>query len=188
MAESLQSLKGQFLIAMPGLKDPNFHRSVIFLAEHTVGGAMGVVINRIHPDIKSKMIFEALEITPFSDASRIPVYGGGPVHKNEIFILHGPPFDWKNTVRISHGVALSNSRDIIEAIAAGDPPDDHVIALGCAGWAPGQLEYELQHNTWINSPGSVSIMFTAPPESRWESAIRALGIDPEHLSEIAGSA
>lgn len=188
MVEPLQSLKGQFLIAMPGLKDPNFYRSVTFLAEHMDNGAMGIVVNRVHPEITARMIFDALGITPTADTSRIPVHSGGPVHENEIFILHTAPFRWRNSMMITPAVGLGNSRDIIEAIAAGDPPENYLIALGCAGWAPGQLEFEIQNNTWLTSPASISVTFELPVEARWQSAIRAMGIDPEQLSNIAGSA
>ncbi|MDL2268938.1 YqgE/AlgH family protein [Desulfosarcina sp. OttesenSCG-928-G17] len=188
MVESLRSLKGQFLIAMPGLKDPNFYRTVTFMTEHNAHGAMGVVFNRVHPKIRAKMVFDALKIAPGTDISRVPVHGGGPVRPNEIFILHEAPFEWKNSVMITPSVALSNSRDIIEAIAAGESPENFLVALGSAGWGSGQLERELHDNTWITSAGSAEIIFSLSVDTRWEAAIRALGIDPEQLSDMAGSA
>ena len=188
MEQTWQSLKGHFLMAMPGLADPNFYQSVICLSEHNPNGAMGVLISRVHPEINGKMIFDELQINTHSNARMIPVHIGGPVHRNELFVLHGPPFTWSGSVRVNEELALSNSRDIFEAIAMNQNPESFLISLGCAGWGPGQLESEIQANVWINGPFSKTITFETAVEQRWESAMRTIGIDPAMLSDTAGHA
>jgi putative transcriptional regulator len=188
MDQTWQSLKGQFLMAMPGLADPNFYQSVTCLSEHNPKGAMGIVITRVHPEINGKMIFDELQISTAADAQNIPIHIGGPVHMNELFVLHGAPFTWSGSMMITGELALSNSRDILEAIAAGNGPQAYIIALGCAGWGPGQLESEIRGNVWINGPYSEAIAFRMEVERRWEAALHGIGIDPASLSDTAGHA
>jgi putative transcriptional regulator len=186
--QTWQSLKGQFLMAMPGLADPNFYQSVTCLSEHNPKGAMGIVITRIHPEVNGKTIFDELQISTSIDAQDIPIHIGGPVHVNELFVLHAPPFGWEGSMVISEKLALSNSRDILEAIAAGRGPQAYIISLGCAGWGPGQLEGELRSNAWINGPYSEDIAFQLDVSERWEAAMKMIGIDPTLLSDIPGHA
>jgi len=141
-----ESLKGQFLIAMPGLNDPNFYLSVTFICEHTQAGAIGIVVNRAHASISGKDIFDELKIAYKPEAASFSIYIGGPVHMDEIFVLHGPPFDWQGCLNVSPSVAMSNTRDILEALAQGKGPEMFVVTLGCAGWGPGQLEHEIKEN------------------------------------------
>jgi putative transcriptional regulator len=188
MEQTWQSLKGQFLMAMPSMTDPNFYQTVTCLSEHNPKGAMGIVISRIHPDLDASMIFDELKISASPSSSSIPVYMGGPVHVNELFVLHGPPFSWQGSMNISGELALSNSRDILESIALESGPKDYIIALGCAGWGPGQLEGEVQANAWINGPFSQTIAFHTQAEQRWESAMKRIGVDPALLSGTAGHA
>lgn len=188
MDQQWQTLKGQFLMAMPGLSDPNFYQSVTCLSEHNAKGAMGIVISRIHPDVDSGMIFDELKIPAVADARTIPIHVGGPVHPGEIFVLHGAPFAWDGSMMITPEVGLSNSLDVLEAIAAGHPPRGFIIALGCAGWGPGQLEYEISSNAWVTGPFSPEIAFEIPVAERWESAMKGIGIDPALLSDTAGHA
>lgn len=188
MDQTWQSLKGQLLVAMPGLVDPNFFQSVTCLSEHNPRGAMGIVISRVHPEINAKMIFDELGVPTVSDARHIPIYIGGPVHMNEIFVLHGAPFSWEGSMMVNAELALSNSRDVLEAIAAGRGPHSFAIALGCAGWGPGQLESEIRANAWITSPYSEAILFEMAVERRWEAAMETIGIDPTLLSDTAGHA
>jgi putative transcriptional regulator len=188
MDQTWESLKGQFLMAMPGLLDPNFYQSVTCLSEHNQKGAMGIVITRIHPEINAKMIFDELEIHTAIDALKIPVHIGGPVHMNELFVLHAAPFTWEGSMMITEALALSNSRDILEAIAAGKGPQAFIIALGCAGWGPGQLESEIRSNSWMTGPYSEEIAFQMEVDRRWEAAMRGIGIDPALLSDTAGHA
>lgn len=181
-------LKGQFLMAMPGLLDPNFHQTVTCMCEHNAEGAMGVVINRIHQALTAKDIFEELSIHCSPRAERIPIHLGGPVHIAEIFILHGPPFDWEASLMITPGVALSNTKDIIESIAKGNGPESFIISIGCAGWGPGQLEAEIKQNAWLTAPVFEENIFKMPVENRWEEAVKKVGIDPRLLSDRAGHA
>ncbi len=181
-------LKGHFLMAMPGLNDPNFNRSVTCISEHTPDGAVGMVINRTFKGLNAKIIFQELGIALSGDADKIPIHIGGPVHHNELFVLHDVPLDWENSLMINDHLALSNSREILEAIAQERGPRAFVIALGCAGWAPGQLEQEMQQNCWLSTPCSNDIIFNMPVEERWKNAIRLLGIDPDLLTDTAGHA
>jgi len=188
MDQTWQSLKGQFLMAMPGLADPNFFQSVTCLAEHNPKGAMGIVLTRIHPEINGKMIFDELQISSSAGAEQIPIHIGGPVHMNEVFVLHRAPFTWSGSMMINGELALSNSRDILEAIAGGEGPQAYIISLGCAGWGPGQLESEIRSNTWISGPYSETIAFRMDVGRRWEAALQSIGIDPALLSDTAGHA
>ncbi len=180
--------KGQFLIAMPGLSDPNFYRSVTCVCEHTSEGALGIVVNRIASRISAKDIFAELNLEPVAQMISSPVYLGGPVHAHEIFILHGPPFEWRGTLMITPTLALSNTRDIIESLALGIGPKAFMIALGCAGWGAGQLEEEIRSNSWLTCPMDEDILFHAKADRKWEAAVKKMGIDPVLLSDTAGHA
>lgn len=182
------SLQGYLLMAMPTLMDPNFRQSVTCIAAHTDEGAVGVVINQIYEGVEGGMIFDELEIPNSPAAASLAIHVGGPVHTNELFVLHGPPLDWPDSLRIGDTLALSNSRAILEAIARGEGPEDFLITLGCAGWGPGQLEWEMSQNAWLVTPGSRDIIFDIPPPERWQRAIEKLGIDPHALSGTAGHA
>ncbi len=182
------SLKGQFLIAMPGLIDPNFFQTVSIICEHNAEGAVGIVINRIHAHLTGEDIFKELKIEYLTDMTPIPIHIGGPVHINEIFMIHGPPFEWDSCLMVTPSLAMSNTRDIIESIAIGRGPDSYIISLGCAGWGPGQLESEIKENAWLTSPVLDEIIFSLPIELRWAEAVRKMGIDPTLLSSKAGNA
>jgi putative transcriptional regulator len=182
------SLKGQFLLAMPGLTDPNFSQTVTCICEHTEGGAVGVVINRLFESLSAKDIFQELGIGFQAQTGQLPVHLGGPVHVDEVFVLHGPPFGWKGCLLISPSLALSNTRDVLEAIAQGSGPESFILTLGCAGWGPGQLEHEIGENAWLTCAAFEEIVFDEPVATRWESAVRKMGIDPSLLSQTAGHA
>ena len=186
--ESNMSLKGHFLIAMPGLLDPNFARSVVCICEHTMEGSLGLVVNRTYPSIVAKDIFEELGIEYIPETADIPIFFGGPVHMDELFILHGPPFDWGPSVKIGPSLAMSNNRNILEAIALGKGPESYMIILGCSGWGPNQMESEMMENAWLSGPVSLDIVFDLSVENRWEEAVRKLGIDPALLTDTAGHA
>ena len=184
----LKSLKGHFLIAMPSLIDPNFYQTVTCICEHTPEGALGLIINRIFPDLKSDSVFEELGLTlPGPEKSR-PIHLGGPVHKGQVFVLHGPPFEWEGFHQVAPSLGLSNSKDILEALALGKGPAAHMIALGCAGWGPGQLESEIMANAWLTCPLTESIIFNTPIEKRWQAAAKSMGIDLGLLSDAVGHA
>ncbi len=181
-------LKGQFLMAMPGLTDPNFFRTVTCICEHSPEGALGIVVNQEYPSLSAKDIFDELKIAYKQGPAAVPVYLGGPVHLGEIFILHGPPFEWEGCFRITHTLAMSNTKDILQAIALEKGPKSWIIALGCAGWGPYQLESEIRQNSWLTGPVFEDIIFDISAEARWEAAVRKMGIDPSFLSDTAGNA
>lgn len=183
-----ESIKGAFLVAMPLLADPNFHKTVTFICEHTQEGAMGVIIDRLHPNVTGAQIFEELNLDYVSEAARAPVYLGGPVHINEIFVFHGPPFHWEGCLAVTPSFALSNTMDILEAIAMGKGPASYLITLGCAGWGGGQLEFEIKENAWLTCPASEDIAFNIPAENKWRKAMERIGIDPDLLSSATGHA
>jgi putative transcriptional regulator len=188
LKDNSASLKGQFLLAMPGLVDPNFHQTVTCICEHNDSGALGLIINRVHHSLTGQDIFEELTIEHAPDAESIPVHLGGPVHVGEIFILHGPPFNWEASLMITPTLAMSNTRDILEAVAMAKGPKAFIISLGCAGWGPGQLEHEIKENAWLNHPIFEENIFDVPLEARWGEAVRKMGIDPMLLSNAAGHA
>lgn len=182
------SLKGHFLVAMPGLVDPNFAQTVTCICEHNEQGAMGIVVNRVHDDLHARDIFDELSIGGEMLAQAIPVHAGGPVHSGELFILHGRPFDWEASLMVTPALALTNTRDILEAIAAGHGPKTFMISLGCAGWGPGQLEAEIRENAWLTHPVFEEPIFVLPVAVRWEETLRRMGVNPTMLSDTAGHA
>lgn len=175
-------------MAMPGLLDPNFHQAVVCISEHTRDGAVGVVINRVHGALKAATIFDELEMDHQPALNQVPIHLGGPVHASELFILHGPPFDDSVSLVITPSLAMSTTRDVLQRIAWGKGPTSYVIALGCAGWGPGQLEEEIRQNAWLNSNIEEKILFDLPINQRWEAALRKMGIDPALLVDAAGHA
>ncbi|TCT22691.1 YqgE/AlgH family protein [Thiobaca trueperi] len=182
------SLTNHFLIAMPGLQDPNFARTVTYVCEHTDQGAMGIVINR-PLDVTLGELFAQLDIVTVRPGVReIPVYQGGPVQTDRGFVLHtaGPAFD--STLNITPDISVTTSRDVLEAIASGEGPEQTLIALGYAGWGGGQLEQEMSANAWLNGPASNDIIFRLDPAARWMAAAQLLGVDLNLLSGEAGHA
>lgn len=182
------NLKGQFLIAMPSLMDPNFNQTVTCLCEHNENGAIGIVINRVHDQFTCKNLYRELSIEYTENSAKRPVFLGGPVHIGEVFILHGPPFDWEGCLQITSTLAMSNTMDIMRAVAMDRGPESAIIALGCAGWGAQQLESEIRENAWLTCPVSDGIIFEEEIEARWSSAVRKLGIDPGLLTETPGHA
>lgn len=182
------NLKGHFLIAMPSLEDPNFSQTVAYLCEHTEEGAVGLVINRVHPEWNAEDLFRELNVASLPGAQALPIHLGGPVHTDEIFVLHGLPFGWEACKPVTESVALSNSRDLLIELAQGQGPESVMITLGCAGWGPGQLEAEIMANVWLSCPASMSILFQTPPARVWEEAARLIGIDLRRLANVTGHA
>ena len=186
--ESASSFKGQFIIAMPNLLDPNFDRTVSCICEFAPEATLGLIVNRVHPLISCRQILQEFKIKYVAEAVSIPVHVGGPVTPGELFVLHGPPFHWEGCHMVTSSLALSKGRDILEAIGLGEGPESLLITLGYAGWNPGQLEREIMENAWLTCDIDEEIIFETPMESRWETAIRRMGIDPASLSDMAGHA
>ncbi len=182
------SLKGHFLIAMPSLADPNFHQTVTYMCEHTTEGALGLVVNRVHPGLTVESIFRELDLNSVPEMDSMPIHLGGPVHTEQIFMLHGPPFGWEACSQVNSHLALSNSKDLLETLAKGEGPESIILTLGCAGWGPGQLDSEILANAWLTCPASDAVLFETPVEKRWEGAARLIGIDPTRLTDAAGHA
>jgi putative transcriptional regulator len=182
------SFKGQFLMAMPLLADQNFYQTVTCICEYTPAGAVGVIVNRVHPSLTGKDIFEELKMEYIPGAESIPIHIGGPVHIGEIFVLHGPPFGWEGCYMTTPTLAMSNTKDILEAVAMGRGPKSFIIAVGCAGWGPGPLESEIKENAWLTFQVCEEIIFDMPIEIRWEEAMKKMGIDPALLLNTSGHA
>lgn len=184
------NLANHFLIAMPSMLDPVFGGTVVYLCEHNAQGALGVIINK-PTDMSMDVLFERidleLDIVPQAGGT-LPVMFGGPVQVERGFVLHSPAGSYSSTVRVSDEVALTTSKDILEAAAAGKGPDKILVALGCAGWSAGQLEGEIASNGWLTVPANPEIVFDAPVEQRFVAAMKLLGIDPAMLAGVAGHA
>jgi putative transcriptional regulator len=189
-------LDGQILIAMPGMSDERFARSVIFICAHSPEGAMGIVLNRPAADLSLPDLLVQLEIVPEAERIRLPqqvgrmqVLMGGPVETSRGFVLHSPDFYIdQSTLPIDESVCLTATIDILRAIARGEGPRNAVLALGYAGWSAGQLESEIQANGWLNCPADVELIFTSSADTRYQMALRKIGIDPGMLSMEAGHA
>lgn len=182
------NLTDHFIIAMPDLMDPNFDHTVTYICEHDENGSFGIVINR-KTDITLEEIMQQMQINAVSNPRhQQSVFLGGPVQQGRGFVLHRPLGKWSSTLQINPRVALTTSRDIIEAIAHNEGPEDAIVALGYAGWAPGQLEQELAANTWLSCPADEQIIFNIPPQDRWQAAADIIGVDLGLLSHDAGHA
>ena len=186
--EPQSSLINQLLIAMPGMPDPNFNSTVTLICEHNDEGALGIVINR-PLNLNLGGLFEQLSLEePDAAAAKHPVLSGGPVARDRGFVLHHPGPAFESSMTVSDDVQLTLSRDILDSLAAGKGPDRSLVALGYAGWEPGQLAAEMLANTWINVPASPQIIFDTPFADRWTKAAAPLGIDISRLSPHAGHA
>jgi putative transcriptional regulator len=181
-------LNNQFLIAMPGMDDPNFAQTVTLVCEHSARGALGIIINRpLTMDLGE--VFEQLGLdASHSHVSRQNVLLGGPVQTDRGFVLHSPGAGFESTMPVSEKLHLTTSRDILDALASGQGPERAVVALGYAGWEAGQLEDEMARNAWLTVPVDENLLFDVPAEDRWQAAGRLLGINLLHLSSDAGHA
>lgn len=169
--DTTQSMKGHFLLAIPGLPDPNFAQTVTCMCEHNESGALGFIVNKVHPLLTGRELFEDLNIKCTNSIDTMNVYMGGPVQPSGVFVLHGPPFDWNETLKVTDWLALSNSRDILEAVAVQEGPKSFMIILGCAGWGPMQLDNELNDSAWLTCPITKEIMFSTTTEQKYEQAM-----------------
>lgn len=189
-------LDGQMLIAMPGMRDERFSRSLIYVCAHSSEGAMGIVVNHPAAHINFPDLLVQLEVIPASDLIQLPshvgavkVLRGGPVETGRGFVLHSADFFIENsTLPIDEGICLTATLDILKAIARGKGPASAVLALGYAGWAPGQLETEIQENGWLNCNADSELIFGADIDGKYDRALRKLGIDVGMLSSEAGHA
>ena len=189
-------LDGQFLIAMPGMQDTRFSRSVVYLCAHSSDGAMGIMINQPAPQITFRDLLIQLSIIPEGTAIRLPgtagrmqVHRGGPVETGRGFVLHSSDYFIENsTLPIDEHVCLTATLEILKAIAFGNGPESALLALGYAGWGPGQLESEIQANGWLHCPATPELIFDADLEAKYGRVMSSIGVDPARLSGEAGHA
>ena len=191
MVEKRQSeryLTGHFLIAMPSMPDPRFARSVIYICAHSADGAMGLMVNKPLTSISFSDLLEQLDIEPTDRVRDLQVQQGGPVESGRGFVLHSADFVREGTMVVDDDIALTATVDILRAIAAGEGPREHLLALGYAGWAPGQLDQEIQANGWLHVASDHNILFDHDLATKWDRAIGKLGVSPAMLSGEAGHA
>lgn len=180
-------LAGQFLLAMPGIGDIRFERSVIALCAHDPGGAFGICVNMALADLTVPDLMRQLDIDP-GKTPDIPVLIGGPVEPQRGFILHSPDYSGQDTRQVAGRWGLTGTRDVLEAIAQGQGPAHWLAALGYAGWEDGQLDAELSLNGWFTTPATTALLWETPAEDRWRAGFAAEGIDVTILSATAGRA
>ncbi|MBB3061010.1 YqgE/AlgH family protein [Microbulbifer rhizosphaerae] len=181
------SLRGQFLLAMPGMQDPRFRQTITFVCEHTHEGTMGIVINA-PSKVSWREVFEQLSLDDASLRGEEIVMLGGPVAPEQGFVLHGAGTRFDSTLEVSEDISLTASKDILESLAAGRGPDDVLVALGYAGWGPGQLEEELTENAWLTLPAEPEVLFATPWQKRWHTAAARHGIDMTGIGSQSGHA
>jgi putative transcriptional regulator len=181
-------LTGMLLVAMPSMPDPRFSRSVIYLCAHSSDGAMGLVVNQVAGNVTFPAVIGQLGIEAGQDCEDTPVHLGGPVETSRGFVLHSADYVQESTLVIDDRFALTATIDVLRAIAEGHGPSRRVLALGYAGWSPGQLDQEIQNNGWLVAPADPEIVFGRDNDAKWLSALRAIGVDPSLLSTTAGHA
>jgi len=182
------SLTGQLLVAMPQMADPRFERSVVYLCAHSADGAMGLVVNRLIDSLTFDSLLEQIGVEQATGGSSMPIHFGGPVESNRGFVLHTTDYLQDSSLVIEDDIALTATIDVLKAIAQGDGPRRRVLALGYAGWAPGQLDAEIQANGWLLVPADLDLVFGADNDIKWEQALAKIGIDLSLLSSEAGHA
>ena len=189
-------LDGQCLIAMPGMADTRFSGSVVYVCAHSEDGAMGIIVNKPVRDTRFPELLVQLDVIPSDELIRLPsraervqVLRGGPVESKRGFVLHSADFFIESaTLPIDDGICLTATLDSLRAIASGEGPESAVLALGYAGWSPGQLEAEIQANGWLHCPADADLLFDDGVETKYQRALGKIGIDPAFLSREAGHA
>lgn len=183
------NLSGKLLVAMPGMGDPRFRHAVIYIADHSDKGAMGLMVNKPTADVVLSDVLDQIETATGPAAHELRVHIGGPVETGRGFVLHSQ--DYRSaieTLDVGDGFAMTATVDILEDIAAGKGPDKALLMLGYAGWGPDQLEGEIARNGWLTCPADVTLVFDLPDDKKWSAALNSLGIDPLGLSAEAGRA
>ena len=185
-------LTGKLLVAMPGMEDSRFARSVVCLCAHSDEGAMGLILNKPLPDLRLPALLDHLDLlaeTGSQDPPDAPVHFGGPVEHGRGFVLHSPDYTCGNaTLRVTPQISMTGTVDILQDMLRGQGPARAHMMLGYAGWAPGQLEAEMLANGWLSVDATATLVFDTPPPAQWEAALRAIGVDPVMLSAAAGRA
>ena len=182
------NLTGHFLIAMPSLNDGFFNQAVTYICEHDENGSFGIMINQQTGITLSQIAKEMAIKTENNYNDKQLVFIGGPVDQGRGFILHRPIGNWQSSLKVNDSIALTTSKDILQAIINNEGPEDNIVALGYAGWAAGQLDHEMASNTWLSCPADEQIIFNTPVEERWKTAAKLIGVDLSLLSNDAGHA
>ena len=183
-----QYLAVQLLVAMPGMRDPRFQKTVIYMCAHNADGAMGLVVNRALDSLSFPDLLEQLGIDSSGIGKQIKVHFGGPVESGRGFVLHSPDYVQDATMVVDGDVALTATIDILKAIAGGTGPKQSLLALGYSGWGPGQLDTEIRSNGWLHVAADSNLVFDPRLDDKWERAMSKIGIDHRMLSDEAGHA
>ena len=181
-------LSGQLLIAMPGMTDPRFSESVIYLCAHNEDGAMGLVVNKLIGSLSFTELLKQMEITSEQLDSSMEIHFGGPVESGRGFVLHSTDYNSEGTMQVNSDFALTGTIDVLKSIAGGKGPANVMFALGYAGWGPGQLDSEMQNNGWLHCTADSSIVFGDDNQAKWKLAAAKMGIDLSLLATDAGHA
>jgi putative transcriptional regulator len=185
----LATLSNQLLIAMPAMRDPNFARGVAFVCQHNEDGAMGLLVNRLSEYRLGDVLAQMNLSSDIGEVNDAPVLIGGPVQPERGFVLHAPAGNWESSFHISDRISVTTSRDILIAMASGEGPERAVVALGYAGWSPGQLERELLDNAWLTVAAPENLLFDTPLDERWDASAALLGVTSmAQLTDYAGHA
>jgi putative transcriptional regulator len=188
MAKISENLTGKFLIAMPGMGDPRFENSLIYICDYSDDGAMGLIVNKPVDDPNFDQLCDHLLVARTSDAPIDVVYGG-PVEQKRGFVLHTTDYTPDEAGRVlGHDLAMSTTLSVIEDLARGQGPTKAMVAMGFAGWSPGQLEREIQENTWLICEGDPELIFSRNFDEKWKTALVRAGVDPRLLAPVMGHA
>lgn len=191
LAEALDQLDltGKILIAMPGMGDPRFAHSVVYLCAHSADGAMGLIVNKAMGQMTFADLLEQLSIEQTEETDAIPLHFGGPVESGRGFVLHTAEYRSQiSTLPVNDFFSMTATLDVLEEMARGQGPDKALMALGYSGWAPGQLEREIAENGWLVADAGLDLIFDTPDPEKWGSALKTLGVDALTLSADAGRA
>lgn len=197
--QSDSEYQGRFLVAMPGMPDPRFQNTLIYICSHSPQGAMGLVANQRHDDFAFPELLKELALAGEESTEpervvennrdgRIEVFSGGPVEQHRGFVLHSNDFFVSTTVPVAGGVALTTTLDVLRQMSRGTGPSRAMVAMGYSGWGAGQLEDEIAENGWLVCPAEPDVLFSAPPEDRYRMALSAIGVDAIQLSGQVGHA
>ena len=181
-------LAGQLLIAMPQMSDPRFQRSVIYMCAHSEEGAMRLVVNKVLDAFHFSDLLDQIGIPPTLESEKIGVHFGGPVETGRGFVLHSAEYELESTLKVDESLALTATVDVLKDIVQGKGPKRNLLALGYAGWGPGQLEGEVLDNAWLTAPADPALIFASDVGRAWENALKLLHIDLSTLSGQAGHA
>lgn len=189
MDDSPTSLDGKLLIAMPGMGDPRFEKSVVFMCSHSEDGALGLIVNKPSREIRFQNLLEQLGLEVGDRQRDIRVHFGGPVENERGFVLHSSDYMAEAaTLPVGDKFGMTATMDVLEELASGAGPSSAILALGYSGWGPGQLESEILQNGWLTCDASPTLVFGTEDDAKWEAALNSLGVDPLSLSSTAGHA